>query len=136
MNDDRSAASHLAQYRAALVQLEERSQAAFDKTLLTLSGGALGVSFAFVSRFLGDRLAVALGWLVGAWGCWIVSLGVVLCSHYFSTLAVRQAIKRVDAGHSPGRFLDRLVAVLNAAGGVLFLVGLLAVAVFVKSNLE
>jgi hypothetical protein len=42
------------EYRAQLVAVQRKSEEAFDKTVVTLSGGALGVSFAFVTNFFPD----------------------------------------------------------------------------------
>ena len=44
----------LQEYRAHLVSAAQKAQEDFDKTLLALSGGALGVSFAFVKDIVGD----------------------------------------------------------------------------------
>ena len=59
------------EYRKDLIALEQRAQEAYDTTLLTLSGGALGVSFAFVKDFLGTQAAVRPRWLIarGSAGC-------------------------------------------------------------------
>ncbi len=61
-------------YRHQLVILEQQSQTNFDKTLLTLAGGALGVSFAFVKDFLGGRPPTLAVLLLVAWLCWVLSL--------------------------------------------------------------
>ena len=42
------------QYRTALSALEQKSQAEYDRLVVLLSGGALGISFAFVEGFIGD----------------------------------------------------------------------------------
>ena len=41
----------LQEYRATLLVAEQKAPGQFDKTVLTLSGGALGVSFALSSFF-------------------------------------------------------------------------------------
>lgn len=129
----------LKEYRALLLETEQKSQATFDKTLLSLSGGALGVSFAFVRQFVGAGVASEPGVLFAAWICWIASLASVLLSHYFSTLAIRKAIEQLDAGamgaERVGGHFDTAVAVLNGAGGLLFIAGLVVIAFFVRANL-
>ena len=77
----------LREYRAQLVEAEVKAQTAFDRTVLTLSGGALGLSFAFVRDFIGSGAPERTEYLVAAWVGWVVSLSMVLASHYFSTLA-------------------------------------------------
>lgn len=129
----------LKEYRAQLLETEQKAQAAFDKTLLSLSGGALGVSFAFVRQFVGEGVASKPDFLFAAWICWIASLAAVLLSHYFSTLAIRKAIKQVDVGsiavQRPGGHFDTAVAAFNGAGGLLFIAGLVLIAFFVRANL-
>ena len=130
---------HLKDYREQLVALEQQSQSSFDRTLLTLSGGALGVSFAFVKDFLSGATPVRVPLLVGAWACWVGSLALVLASHYFSVLATRTAIKQVDAGRiygqPPGRAFGALTDWLNVVGGLAFIAGLVFIALFVNANL-
>lgn len=127
------------QHREFLQDTEQRAQAAFDKTLVSLSGGALGVSFAFVRQFIGDGQVSMPTLLVSAWVCWTASLAAVLSSHFFSALAMRKAIARVDQkedGEEFGGRLDTMVAVLNAVGGLLFLIGLVVITVFAYNNME
>lgn len=128
----------LKDYRAQLVALEQQSQSTFDRTLLTLSGGALGVSLAFVKDLLGGAAPARGQLLMGAWVSWICSLGLVLCSHYFSVLATRTAIKQVDAGkiyeHAPGKGFGTVTDWLNALGGLAFIGGLVLIALFANAN--
>ena len=132
----------LQEYRQGLVEAEQKSQVEFDKTVLTLSGGALGVSFAFIKQFVGPGPGGAdnLGLMLVAWMCWVFSVTAVLVSHFLSTSALRGAIDQVDAGtirsQRPGGMYDRLLVPLNIASGVLFVAGLLLAGFFVHCNLE
>ncbi len=129
----------LQEYRQHLVLAEQKSQEAYDKTLLTLSGGALGISFAFVEKFLTDDVAHCVALLVCAWFCWGLSLAVVLSSHFFSQRALRHAIQQVDANEiyirPAGGFFSKITDICNIAGGVLFFVGLIFMITFVATNL-
>ena len=134
----RSDDATLAEYRAHLLELEHKAQTSFDRTVLTLSGGALGISFAFVRDFIGTESVSDVGFLVGAWAGWIASLTMVLLSHYFSTLALRRAIEQVDAGtiynEQVGGHYDVFVKWLNGLGGLSFVIGLVLIGFFVISN--
>ena len=125
-------------YREQLVTLEQKSQGEYDRTVMALSGGALGVSFAFVDAFLKDGPAQDAHFLALAWASWVASLVCVLTSHYFGTLAIRKAIGQVDRGvvrsETPGGLFDLLTTGLNGAGGLLFVLGAALAGFFVSAN--
>jgi hypothetical protein len=127
----------LRDYRKQLIALEQKAQEGYDKTVLSLSGGALGVSFAFVTNFVARGSMQASLWLVAAWILWAASVTATLGSYFTSHLALRRAITDFDSGRSyerPGGCYDVITLVLNAVGGLLFLVGVVLVAVFVWRN--
>ena len=126
-------------YREQLLALMNESQGAFDKTIVTLSGGALGVSFAFVKNFVGDAAPQLPLLLFLAWSCWTLSLAGILASHYTSAAALRRAVEQLD-GHrleheKPGGVAEKATELLNPAALVLFLAGLISAGVFVFINL-
>jgi hypothetical protein len=129
----------LLKYREQLVTLEQLSQTSLDREVMALSGGALGVSFAFVEKFLGGNPTQEVGFLVAAWAAWVGSLLCVPGSHYCSTLAMRKAIDQVDNGtvrkETPGGRYDVIISCLNGSGGVLFLAGAALAGFFVFSNI-
>jgi CDP-diglyceride synthetase len=123
------------EHRSQLLALEQKAQESYDKTVLSLSGGALGVSFAFVTGFVERGSMQASGLLIGAWFSWALSLASTLASHFTSQAALRRAIQELDSGRSAhGGYYDRFTAILNAAAGVLFVVGVFLVANFVWRN--
>lgn len=130
----------LKDYRKLLVAAEQKAQEDFDKTVLTLSSGALGISFAFIKDIVGDQPIIQPQFLLYSWIVWGISVTCVLISFYFSGQALRQAIKQVDAGkiHSqtPGGTYSKLTALLNALGGILFLAGVILIAIFISQNLR
>jgi CDP-diglyceride synthetase len=131
MDDER------ADHRRQLIALEQKAQESYDKTVLSLSGGALGVSFAFVTGFVERGSMQASGLLMGAWFSWALSLASTLASHFTSQAAMRRAIKELDSDRAveqPGGYYDRFTAILNATAGLLFLAGVVFVGVFVWRN--
>ncbi len=138
---DQSQGEGLKEYRQVLVLAEEKAQEDFDKTVLSLSGGALGVSFAFVDKFVAPAVMKSPFLLFAAWLSWGLSVTVVLASFFFSQLAMRRAIKQVDAGAGkiyikrPGGACAVATAVCNAAGGLLFAFGVGCIILFVRANL-
>ena len=129
----------MVEYRKHLVTAEHKSQEDFDKTVLSLSGGALGISFVFLKDVIGSSPIHGPGWLLAAWMAWGTSSLCVLASYFMSQLALRKAISQVDEGtihtQTAGGAFGRWTAVLNATGAVLFLVGILMITVFANDNL-
>lgn len=127
-------------YRARLIETEQESQGEYDKTVLALSGGAFGISFAFIDAFV-EPGPVQAGWLMAAWVAWGISITSVLFSFYFSTLALRKTVEQLDRDSkslyttSPGGFYTLIVKWLNAVGGALFLVGAACLIRFVHLNI-
>ena len=130
----------LRQYRNHLVTAEQKSQEDFDKTLITLSGGALGISFAFVKDVIGNSPMLSAYLLIWAWMSWTLSLACTLFSYYSSHWALRHAIKQVDAGtiytQRPGGWSGKVTVVLNIVGGILFIVGVGLIIFFVFRNVR
>lgn len=127
------------EYRSQLLEYAKQSQNSYDTTLITLSGGALGISFAFVNQFIGDDPMVSFPLLVIAWTCWIISLVAVLFSFATSNHALRKVVESMDRGQplseKPGGKLDRLTSWLNAISGILFAIGVVAMMWFAISNM-
>lgn len=126
-------------YREHLVLSEQKSQEDYDKTVLSLSAGALGVSFAFIKDVIGPNNVVTFPLLIiFAWVCWGFSVFVVLISYYSSHLALRRAISQVDKGtiykEHAGGIIDFVTEILNIAGAVLFFIGVIFAALFVLIN--
>jgi hypothetical protein len=140
MTDEAKPADQLADYRKWLVAAEQKSQEDFDKTVLALSGGALGISFVFLKDVVGPQPIVLPGFLLAAWLTWAFSTFAVLTSYYLSHLALRRAISQVDDGtiykQPPGGAFACWTAALNAIGAILFLVGVCCITVFAGFNLS
>lgn len=131
---------NLGTYRNHLISAEQKAQADFDKSVLSLSGGALGVSFAFIKDIIGDGPVAVPNLLLLSWILWATSIVSVLASYFFSHLSLRYAIKQVDKkmiyDERPGGWYDKVTAILNACGGLLFLFGVIAIAYFVSCNIS
>jgi hypothetical protein len=137
MSDDEAI---ITEYRGLLTQTEQKSQADFDKALLALSGGALGISFTFLKDIVGKSNASHLGFVVSAWIGWTLSATCILCSFFTSIQALRRAIEQLDQGtiatERPGKAWDCATTVLDAMGLIFFVVALVAMIVFLIFNLR
>jgi hypothetical protein len=129
----------LVEYRTEIVRLHGESQKSYDKTIVTLSAGALGLSLAFVHDLLGDAPMQARTLLLASWGAWCCSLAVILLSHLTSVWALKATISQIDSGKifetTPGGGWSTVTTVLNILGGLLFLVGVVLLLLFVEQNL-
>jgi len=134
MEEDKS------RYRELLERLKQNSQESYDKTVLSLSAGALGVSFAFVKDIVGSWPAKTHGWLFAAWVFWGLSVTSVLFSFLCSQKALRKAIKQVDVGEmynkNLGGYLNKATILLNYTAGLCFFLGVITMIVFVAHNME
>lgn len=130
----------LHEYRSYLVSAEQKSQDDYDKTVLSLSGGALGISFAFVKDIVGPQPLLRQELLLWSWSSWAISIACILFSFYFSNWSLRKAINQLDKNQihnrQPGGPFSQLTAVLNALGGLLFLAGAVLMVIFVSFNLR
>jgi hypothetical protein len=125
-------------YRKAQQDKANTAQIDYDKLVITLSGGALGVSFTFLKDVAKQHALSHTNVLFGAWVCWGLSVACILASLYTGILAHRRAIRQVDAGtiydRRPGGFLDFSTTLLNPAAGILFIFGLVFIIRFVYLN--
>ena len=110
----------LKKYRDQLVEIHQKVSENYDKTIITLSGGALGISFAFIKDIVGDKVLQGKGILFWGWAFLTISLTSVVLSLFFGTLAFRKAIKQVDEdkiyGNSPGGWLSPITSLMHFSG--------------------
>lgn len=135
----------LQEYRTHLVNAEQKAQEDYDKTVITLSGGALGISFAFIKDIIGNNPITFKEILVMGWVCWGLSITLVLISYFLSHLALRKAINQFDTAvknsnigeiysQRVGGSYSLITAILNIFGGLLFLAGVILITIFVWHN--
>jgi hypothetical protein len=134
MSDD------LQNYRNSLISIEQKSQDDFDKAVLSLSGGALGITFVFLKDVVGIGPLNYKSCLFWAWICWGVSVTATLFSYALSNFSLRKTIQQVDNNtiydDHPGGWPDKLLIFLNLFSGFLFLIGVVLFATFIWYNLE
>jgi hypothetical protein len=86
----------LADYRKLLEQAYDKQSEAYDKTVIALSGGALGISMTFLHEIVPSPLGGTL-WLLGAaWSAFAFSILAILVSILTGQWALRRAMCQVD----------------------------------------
>ena len=126
--------SEKTEYRERLLNYQAEELDIFGKQLVTLSGGALGLSVVFVRQIAGNDPSVI--WLLGsAWVLWIASITCVLVSHYYSAQAMENAIEQLDSDEAvTGGKFDARTRWLNRGALWCFVVAAALAAVFVLMN--
>lgn len=111
-----------------------------DKTLVLITGGALTVSFAFVSTLIDKGPVLALSMLIGAWFLWVVMLVVTVTNYTLSVHMYSAVLAALSDGDYPrvsrGHWAQKWVEPLNIAGIVLMVLGFCAFGRFAIVNLE
>lgn len=128
----------VSEYRNILIAAEQKSQDDYDKTLVSLSGGALGISFLFIEHVIGKSEPVSSSLLISAWACWAISLAATVSSYFCSCLAIRKTIVQCDANDYSGGIggkAAKATAYLNAASGIFFIIGVVLIIVFCSKNI-
>ncbi len=128
-----------AEYRNLLIDIEQRVSEQFDKTMLTITGGSLAISLAFIKDVIGDG-TMQVGWLlVTSWACLTTCLILILVSFYFGLLAYRKAQDQVDdktiKQETPGGGYSTILSMCNAFGIALLCAGLITLFTFAYFNL-
>ena len=122
-----------------MVEGERKLGEGFDRTLITLSGGALVLSVAFIKDIITPSAIVLKGFLALAWGSWAVSLAALLIAYYVGIRSYRHAIQTLGMSsynqQNPGGYFATATQYFNALGCIGFLVGLIAFVYFALENI-
>jgi hypothetical protein len=83
--------------RNATIEREMAAAATYDKFLVTLAGGALGLSMTFLSDIVGKDAKAVLPLLFWPWVLLGLSLACSLMGHLFSQYSFRAFVKALDS---------------------------------------
>ncbi len=127
------------EYRNGLIAAEQKSQDDYDKTIVSLSGGALGISLVFIKDIVGSTEPVLVWAVVTAWALWATSITSVVVSYFLSRIALRKTILQADKGdfsEGVGGCAAIATQFFNAISGVLFIVGIVFLIIFTANNIR
>ena len=132
-------AEDLKKYRVSLTETVRALNESYDKMLLTLSGGALGLSIAFLKDVVALENLKNPEFLLWSWVAFIVSLASVLGRVMFGIEAHKKAIAQVDNGtiykSKPGGAFSSLTKGLHIMSAAALLLGLILIVVFAYQNI-
>jgi hypothetical protein len=128
----------LEKYRDLLVEADHQASLNYDKAVMTLSGGALGISITFLKDIVPAPLVDTKILLYISWTAFAVSLASILISYLFSMEGLRQTIRQVDDGtiysRPIGGIATILTVILRILAAVGFLVGVIGFVWFALAN--
>jgi hypothetical protein len=128
-------------FRQQLFDGRQAAYAAFDRTILNLSSGSLGLSLAFISDVADSPRWVTL--LYGSWSLFLIAIISILGSFVTSQKSFDMQQENADEYYidrkeealtRPNRF-SQWTQRLNYVAGATFIAGLIATAIFVGGNL-
>lgn len=124
------------EHRRHLVEALHAASQDFDRAIMTLAAGALGLSIVFVHNVAPEpKRTSLLGW---SWGLFAFSLLAIVISFLTSQAALRWEIDHFtdrERGEYPGGNAGRATSILNIAAGGSFILGVLTLAWFAFVNL-
>jgi hypothetical protein len=88
----------LKKYREKQLAKANAGQNDYDKLVVALSGGALGLSFTFLKDVANGQASSHTTLLLAAWGCWGLSVAFTLTSIYTGVRALRETVRQIDRG--------------------------------------
>lgn len=129
----------LLEYRHQIIEAGRKAQEEYDKNVLYLSGGSLGLSFTFIKEIIGANPLLYSHYLVFAWIAWSISILLVLLSFWLSINALRQTLNQINEGtiHTqiPGGIYSKFTKASNFFSGFFFFIGVVLMSIFVFYNL-
>lgn len=128
-------------YRQGLVNSKFKVAEDFDKALLTLSGGALGISMAFIKDIV---TRPEYKWiLVISWACFGLAIIILLLGFHVCRKAYTQEIVSLDARQKESKKTNskknawsEATEVANILALIIFIIGLFLLATFIFVNIE
>lgn len=114
------------------------SIAEFDKMVVFIASGALGISFAFIEKVVELDKAVAVSWLTWAWYCFTGTILTGLLCHFVSIMALRWSIQNHTSStfRQDARRWNWPIRGMNLLMIVLLIWGLWDLIRFVEQNLK
>lgn len=108
----------------------------FDKQILFISSGALGLSFTFIQDIVDLETADNKWLLITAWILFIAVIFLSLISHYISIQAINKRIENIEkVNDSNSEALNKIVKFLNRIMILFIMLGLITLISFVFDNI-
>ena len=132
------------EYDKQLLADRSKSYEAFDKAILTLSGGGLALSLTFINNIIPLATAKNIGVLIVSWVLFALSILITLTSFVSSQFALEKQrklaedyyLKNDEAAPTRPNIWNRTTRILNLISGLFFIVAVVLLLYFVNLNLK
>ncbi len=135
----------LGEYHKELNEIIYKQYELYDRTVLTLSGGALAVTIVFLPDMFKGNVPHTAWALLGAWSGWGLSIGAILVSYLCGIRAMNnyqnQIVQHLKS--DTGKWIEfkkplsaRFVTILNISAAITTVVGLIFMFIFAKANMH
>lgn len=110
----------------------------FDKNVLLIASGALGISFAFIENLVDLNKAISKNILIHSWYWFAGVIFISLVSHFVSSLSIRWTVENINSNSlENGRKRWNIgIRILNAIMIIGLLVGTVLLINFIQQNLN
>ncbi|PBB88396.1 hypothetical protein [Mesorhizobium sp. WSM3876] len=126
---------HLLKHREAMVELRSDQLTTLDKSILSVSSGALGISIVFMDKIGGGSAGIS-GYLLASWVCFGAAISANITSYFTGSADAQREIDKLDncvinstPYQSGGNLFRGATRLLNVAALVLFIFGVISLAV-------
>jgi hypothetical protein len=85
--------------RRLFIDLQNQSSQSFDKMIVTLAGGALTLSIAFIRQTVPEIMPGTAAFLALAWLLLLLSLLAILISHFTSQFGMMKACEQLESDY-------------------------------------
>ncbi|MEN8123088.1 MAG: hypothetical protein ABFS35_22305 [Bacteroidota bacterium] len=112
------------------------SSVQFDKQILFISSGALGLSFTFIKDIVDLESAIYKWLLIISWVLFVIIIFFSLLTHYISIQAINTRIENIETNTDrKSKNLNFIVKTINRLMIFLIALGLLSLILFVFVNI-
>lgn len=112
------------------------SSVQFDKQILFIASGALGISFTFINDIIDLSCSVWKGILFTSWILFALVILFSLLSHYYSKQAINNKMENIEKeNHTQSGKLNDKVVLLNKLMIAFNILGLFTLLIFIYINI-
>lgn len=128
------------EYWRALASADHAASQDYDKAVMALAGGALGLSLSFIKDVVKEPVPGSVAWIAASWMLLTIALLSTLVSMLASQRALRTAMRQLRGGGGaadhPGGAWSRVTHVCNASAALMLVLGLAGMICFATLNYE